>query len=155
MIFHLSKKWKFLTIVGVVVAGVICVGIILAIVFALIIPYVQNHASKLLLYYFQIVPYFQSRLIYNFYNLLVYDEFEDQCEGSHEHYDLGGSSLLGQYKRFSVAADSEHCSNVGADILRADGSAVDAAIATALCNGVTHSQSSGIGGGHFMVIYLK
>jgi gamma-glutamyltranspeptidase len=66
-----------------------------------------------------------------------------------------GSSILRRYTKFSVAADSEFCSIVGADILRADGSAVDAAIATGLCNGISHSQSSGIGGGHFMVIYLK
>ena len=31
---------------------------------------------------------------------------------------------------------------------------MDAAIGAALCNGVIHCQSSGIGGGHFMVIYL-
>ena len=42
------------------------------------------------------------------------------------------------------------------DILaRHRGSAVDAAIATILCVGVVTAQSSGIGGGHFMVIYDK
>jgi gamma-glutamyltranspeptidase/glutathione hydrolase/leukotriene-C4 hydrolase len=36
-----------------------------------------------------------------------------------------------------------------------NGSVVDVAIATALCNSVMCLQSMGIGGGHFMNIYIK
>ena len=32
---------------------------------------------------------------------------------------------------------------------------MDAAIAAGLCNGILNAQSAGIGGGHFMLIYLK
>jgi hypothetical protein len=35
------------------------------------------------------------------------------------------------------------------------GSAVDAMIATGLCNSILNVQSGGIGGGHFMNIYIK
>ncbi|GAA5867528.1 hypothetical protein JCM3774_003867 [Rhodotorula dairenensis] len=52
----------------------------------------------------------------------------------------------------AVASEERRCSEIGIDILRENGTAVDAAIATALCIGVVNSFSSGIGGGGFMVI---
>ncbi|GAA5928169.1 hypothetical protein JCM3775_002835 [Rhodotorula graminis] len=52
----------------------------------------------------------------------------------------------------AVASEEQRCSQIGVEILRENGTAVDAAIATALCVGVVNSFSSGIGGGGFMVI---
>lgn len=52
----------------------------------------------------------------------------------------------------AVACDVPHCSTLATEILRRGGSAVDAAVTTALCIGSINSFSSGIGGGGFMVV---
>lgn len=45
-----------------------------------------------------------------------------------------------------VATDVEACSEIGVDIMRNGGNAIDAAVASALCLGVLNPSSSGIGG---------
>ncbi|XP_027517457.1 glutathione hydrolase 5 proenzyme isoform X1 [Corapipo altera] len=58
-----------------------------------------------------------------------------------------------RYLHGAVAADTETCSNIGRDILKSGGTAVDAAIAGLICTSVMNPQSSGLGGGVIFTIY--
>ena len=55
--------------------------------------------------------------------------------------------------RHMVAAANPHAAEAGLEMLRAGGSAVDAAIATQMVLGLVEPESSGIGGGAFMLVF--
>jgi hypothetical protein len=59
----------------------------------------------------------------------------------------------GEYSSAAVSCDAPLCAQIGKGMLERNGSVADAAISTLLCMGVIHSQSMGIGGGFFMVLW--
>ena len=56
-------------------------------------------------------------------------------------------------KHHMIAAANPLAAQAGLEMLRAGGSAVDAAIATQMVLGLVEPESSGIGGGAFMLVY--
>ncbi|XP_062582561.1 glutathione hydrolase 1 proenzyme-like [Saccostrea cucullata] len=65
-------------------------------------------------------------------------------------------SIEGNYRYAAISSDSATCARVGVDLMgRQQGSVVDAAIATLLCQCVDNIHSCGIGGGHFMTVYNR
>ncbi|KAL2643555.1 hypothetical protein R1flu_011142 [Riccia fluitans] len=54
----------------------------------------------------------------------------------------------------AVAADHRICSDLGVELLKRGGHAVDAAVGVAFCQGVVNPGASGIGGGDFLILRL-
>lgn len=59
----------------------------------------------------------------------------------------------GPYKRAVVSSDAGPCSEIGRNILKKNGSAIDSAVAALFCIGVYNMHSAGVGGGGFMTVY--
>ncbi|XP_012280874.1 glutathione hydrolase 1 proenzyme-like [Orussus abietinus] len=62
-------------------------------------------------------------------------------------------SAIGRYKKAAVSTNGQECAQIGVSMLEKNGSAVDAAIAALLCEGVASLHSMGLGGGFLMTIW--
>jgi gamma-glutamyltranspeptidase / glutathione hydrolase len=62
---------------------------------------------------------------------------------------------IAQGRTGAVASVDRDATKIGINVLKAGGNAIDAAVATTAALGVTDPFSTGIGGGGFMLIYLK
>src|SRR6202012_668216 len=58
-------------------------------------------------------------------------------------------------KHHMVAAANPHAAEAALEMLRGGGSAVDAAIATQMVLGLVEPESSGLGGGAFMLVFAN
>ena len=58
-----------------------------------------------------------------------------------------------QAKRFMISTANPHASKAGCEVLKAGGNAMDAAVAVQMVLGLVEPQSSGVGGGAFMLYY--
>ena len=67
-------------------------------------------------------------------------------------HDFRGRPRYIKSKKAVVASDHGRCAEQGVEVMEDGGNAVDAAIVTALCQGVYNPMASGIGGGHIMVV---
>ncbi|XP_060842149.1 scoloptoxin SSD14-like [Rhopalosiphum padi] len=86
--------------------------------------------------------------LFIYWQLYVKNEIQDP------EFPQPPSSLpMGVYSKVGVVSNGGPCSQIGVDVMSKGGNAIDAAIATLLCDGAVCPQQMGIGGGFIMSIY--
>ncbi|CAI4225030.1 unnamed protein product [Auanema sp. JU1783] len=64
-------------------------------------------------------------------------------------------SVEGHFEKAAVTTDNGICSEIGGNILKKGGNAIEGSIAVMFCLGIVNPQSSGLGGGFLMTLYNK
>ncbi|XP_027844957.2 scoloptoxin SSD14-like isoform X2 [Aphis gossypii] len=86
--------------------------------------------------------------------LFVYTRNGSDGEKPDPEHELPPSFMpMGSYSNVGVVSNGGPCAQIGVDVMAKGGNAVDAAIATMLCDGVLCPEYMGIGGGFLMSIY--
>ncbi|XP_060862916.1 scoloptoxin SSD14-like [Metopolophium dirhodum] len=86
--------------------------------------------------------------------LVVFSLHDVVNEISDPEFELPPSSMpVGLYSKVGVVSNGGPCAQIGVDVMSNGGNAVDAAIATMICDGALCPQFKGLGGGFLMSIY--
>ncbi|XP_022163024.1 gamma-glutamyltranspeptidase 1-like [Myzus persicae] len=84
----------------------------------------------------------------------VFSQHDVVNEISDPEFELPPSSMpMGLYSKVGVVSNGGPCAQIGVDVISKGGNAVDAAIATMICDGALCPQYRGLGGGFLMSIY--
>ncbi|XP_026810361.1 glutathione hydrolase 1 proenzyme-like isoform X2 [Rhopalosiphum maidis] len=80
--------------------------------------------------------------------------YESNTRTSDPEFPLPPSSMpMGLYRKVGVVSNGGPCAQIGVDVISKGGNAIDAAIATILCDGVLCPHQMGVGGGFIMSFY--